>query len=846
MPLVTRSALAAALLLALALPAQAQRPGAPAGSVVATIADEAAGTPLPQATLALYSAQDTSFVTGGAADVDGRVQIDPVRPGRYFARVSFIGYETTRLDAFEVAAGAPTDLGEIRLMEGAAVLGEAEVTAQREFVEQQADRTVYNVQEQAVTAGGSAIETLQTLPSLEVDTDGNISLRGNQNVVIQINGRPTPVRGAFLAALLRQIPADKVERVEVIPNPSAKYEPDGMGGIVNIVLAEGTDRGLSGGLTFGGGTAPNGELGANLSYQQGKWDLNSQYGFRYDERTNNSFSTIDNLVLNRFSDQLGESGNANLSHFFNGSALYTLSQGTTISTEGSIGYRDGSNDGLTQYLITLPDDSELATTRSTLTDGDNLNGDIALIFRRQFPDAGAGGSGNESSGGGGFRGRGFGGPRGGGGTQTGHELAVESRYTRNVGDDYGLYTDALRAGDVTGRQRQTTDETTDEASLQVDYTRPVGVAGKLEVGGKGTLQTVGNDLMYEREMNGQFVVDEGQTNAFDYESQILAGYLQGAHPLGPVQVQAGLRAEYATRAFDLLTEVPQFPNIPPVSDVDADQTYFSLFPSVFVTLPFGPGTLVKGSYSRRINRPQTFFLNPFPSYEDTTLIRVGNPALDPEYTNSFDLTLQYKYFATLTPYFRRTTDVISRVLTADPTTGNRVFSARNADTEDSYGADLTLASQFFGGNLRGFLSGSMYRRVQTDADPDLATDGVSWNLRANAQMKVREGTEVQAFAFYNGPEEIVGGERKAFIFSSIGVNQTLTDNLRLSARVNDPFGLAKFEFDTANDFTITSSRFEPSIQQISATLTYTFGSNQQRMRPQQQPDQNVGGDGFGF
>lgn len=841
MTLFHRSALFAALLLA-AVPALAQ---GQAGSVTARVVDDVTGDPLPQATVALYAASDTSFVTGGATGIDGSVQIDPVRPGDYFARVSFIGYETLRMDRFTVGAGAPTDLGEVRLAESAELLGEAEVTAAREFVEQQADRTVYNVQEQAVTAGGSAIETLQTLPSLEVDTDGNISLRGNQNVVIQINGRPTPVRGAFLAALLRQIPADKVERVEVIPNPSAKYEPDGMGGIVNIVLAEGTDRGLSGGLTFGGGTQPNGELGANLSYQKGDWDLNGQYGFRYDERANLSFSTVDNLILDQLSDQTGESGSQNLSHFFNGSALYTLAPGTTISTEGSVGYRDGDNDGLTEYLVTYADNSELATTRSTLTDGDNLNGDIALIFRRQFPDAGAGGE-SGSGGRGGFRGPGFGGPRGGAGTQSGHELVVESRYTRNEGDDYGLFTDAIVDGDVLGRQRQTTEQATDEASIQVDYTRPVGEVGKLEVGGKGTYQTVANDLMYEREQGGAFVVDEGQTNAFDFQQDILAGYLQGAHPIGPVQVQAGVRAEYATRTFDLLTDVPDLPGVDPVSDMDADKSYFNLFPSVFATLPFGPGSLIKGAYSRRINRPATFFLNPFPSFEDTTLIRVGNPQLDPEYTDSYELTLQYKYFATLTPYYRRTTDVISRVVATDPETGNRIFSAINADTQESYGADLTLASQFFGGNLRGFLSGSVYRAVQTDADPDLATDGVLWNVRANAQVKVREGTDLQAFAFYRGPEPVVGGERDGFIFSSIGVNQTLTENLRLSARVNDPFGLAEFGFTTANDFTETTFRAQPNIQQVSATLTYTFGSSQNRPQvPQQQPDTGGSG-GFGF
>ena len=840
-----RPALAAALLL-LTLPALAQRgPGGAAGSVVATVLDAETGAPLPQATVALYSLRDSSFATGGAADAEGRVSIDPVRAGRYQARVSFIGYETERVGPVEVAPGAPTDLGEIRLSAGAEVLGEAEVTAAREFVEQQADRTVYNVQEQPVTAGGSAIETLQTLPSLEVDTDGNISLRGNQNVVIQINGRPTPVRGAFLAALLRQIPADKVERVEVIPNPSAKYEPDGMGGIVNIVLAEGTDRGLSGGLTLGGGTQPNGELGANLSYQRGKWDLNGQYGFRYDERGSFRTSSVDNLVRNVLTDQTGEDDNESTSHFFNGSAAYSLAEGTTLSTEGSLGFRNGLNAGLTDYLNTFGDGRRLATARTTSTDGDNLNGDLALIFRRQFPDAAGGAAeGGRPGGGGGFRGgRGFGGPRGGGGTQSGHELAVEARYTRNVGDDLGLFTDALDTGAVMGRQRQTSDQTTGEGSAQVDYTRPIG-AGKLEVGAKGTVQTVSSDQLYERDAGGVFVPDVGQTNAFEFESQILAGYLQGARPIGPLQVQAGLRAEVATRTFDLLTTPPAIPGIPPITDADADQTYVSLFPSAFVTLPFGPGSLVKGAYSRRVNRPATFFLNPFPSFEDTTFVRLGNPALDPEYTDSYELTLQYRYFATLTPFYRHTTDVISRVVTTDAETGTRVFTARNLDTQDSYGADLTLAAQLLGGAVRGFLSGSVYREVQTDADPDLATDGLVWSGRANAQVKVREGTDLQAFAFYRGPQQIVGGTRSGFVFSSIGLNQKISPSLSLSARVNDPFGLAQFEFETANDRTVTFARIDPGIQQFSATLTYTFGSNPQRPRPQQQ--QGGQDDGFGL
>ena len=832
-------------------PALAQGPGArPQGAVTATILDGATGDPLPSATLALYAARDTSFVTGGAAEADGTVSIDPVRPGEYIARASFIGYESQQLEAFTVAAGAPTALGEVRLSEGAEVLGEAEVTARREFIEQQADRTVYNVQEQAVTAGGSAIETLQTLPSLEVDTDGNISLRGNQNVVIQINGRPVPVSGAFLAALLRQIPAEKVERVEVIPNPSAKYEPDGMSGIVNIVLAEGTDRGLSGGLTLGGGTEVSGQVGANLAYQRGKWDLSGQYGYRYGERDGERNSLLEYLTAapggGRAStvDQFALDGSAEQSHFFNGSAAYLLSESTTLTTEGSFGVRTGDTGVTTEFLRTFPDGGTSETVRESDSDSDGLNGDIALILRRQFQGAGGGGAEAGGGGRGGFR-RGFGGPRGGGGTQSDHELALEARYTHFDNDNLGLFTDLITGDVLTGVQSQTSDQANDEASFQVDYTRPLGVM-KLEVGGKATAENVASDQEYLTGASmDDLEIDPNQTNAFDYERQIGAVYLQGARPVGPLQVQLGLRGEVARRNFDLATPLPAGYN--PGYDLEAagDQTYASLFPSAFVTYSFGPGSIIKGSYSRRIERPRTFFLNPFPDLTDTTFVRVGNPTLRPEYTDSYELTLQYKFFATLTPFFRRTTDVISRRFLTDEATGRNLFTAQNLDSSTNYGADLSFFGQF--GPARGFLSGSVYQAVTTDPDPTEAnTEALTWNARGSLQLEVRDGTDLQGFFFYRGPEKTVDGERKGFAFSTVGLNQRLTESLRLSARVNDPFGLAKFEFETDNGLVISDTRFTPAIRHVSATLTYTFGSNQNRPQPQQPQGGGMDDGGFGI
>ncbi len=293
--------------------------------------------------------------------------------------------------------------------------------------------------------------------------------------------------------------------------------------------------------------------------------------------------------------QLGRNGSDEISHFLNGSATYSLAEKTTLTAEGSFGVRGGGANGVTAFERTLGTGTAVSTSRETDNDTGGLNGDAALVLRRQF--ASGGGGGGEAGDGGGGRGgfgRGFGGPRGGSGTQSDHELAVEARYTHFDTDNLGFFSD-LALGDVlTGVQSQTTDQTNDEASLQLDYTRPVG-ALKLEVGAKANAEWVASDSRFEVGPDlGQLVVDPNQTNAFDYDRQILAGYVQGARPLGPVQVQVGLRAEVAQRAFNLLTELPAEAN--PFVDPDAEtsQSYTSLFPSAFVTYSFVAGHARQG------------------------------------------------------------------------------------------------------------------------------------------------------------------------------------------------------------------------------------------------------------
>ena len=876
--MLVRSALVLSFLFSAAT-VSAQRPGGPPGgapgggfgggaTLVGTVVDAETGESLPSASVALYAAPDSSFATGAATDLDGAFRVESVRPGTYQVRASFVGYVTRRLRGVAVAPGQTVDLGRIELAADAAVLDGAEVVGQRELVEQRADRTVYNVQGQSVTAGGSALETLGTLPSVEVDTDGAVSLRGNQNVVIQINGRPVPVRGTQLASLLRQIPANRVARVEVLPNPSARFDADGMSGIVNIVLVEGTDRGLSGGLTFGGGTQPVGELGGNVAYQAGPWDVYSSYGYRYDGF--DALGQTDRQLLGNIRLISGEeaSGRDAQSHFGTLSATYDLTRSQSLQFEGSAGLRSGDNATRIDFLNTLAAGTSFETRRLSDGDvsGDNL--DAALVFRQSFSTAaptaagapaaaaapggpGRGGPGGGGPGGGGPGGGGFGGPGGGGGRAGGgargeHELAVEARVSRNADDDLSLFTNSLL--DVTAApllSRTSTDNSTVEFIGQADYARPL--AGfRLETGFKGIVRQVGSDLLFEDGVGSGFVTDASRTNAFTYDEGVYAAYVQGAREYGKLGVQAGLRAEAATREFTLSAEPPAFPGVPPVDLDDTSFSYQSLFPSAFATYTFAPGSLVKASYSRRIERPRARRLSPFPTFEDTLSVRVGNPQLRPEYTDAYELTFQALYFLNVSPFYRRTTDVVRDRVFVDAATGVTTQTPQNLDTQDSYGADVTLLGQAFGGRIRGFVSGTA-ARVVTDGGSEqtgVGVDAMAYSARASLQFKVRQGTDVQLFGFYRAPQKTEDGRVSGFGISSLGLSQKISNALQLSARVNDLFSTSRFAFTSdRNGATVTGVR-DPQIQQLSATLTYSFGSGRARTPRPTEPTGTEGGFGM--
>ena len=784
--------------------------GRPAGQMPATeisgsVQDADTGESIPSASVAVWSVRDSSLVTGTITDADGAFAISGMRPGRYYVQVHFVGYLMEEISDIALRPGAWTaDLGVVALQTDVQMLDEVVVEERREFMEVGIDRTVYNTRDQLVSAGGDASQVLEEIPSVEVDIDGNISLRGNQNVAILLNGRPTSMTGEALITFLQGLPASTVDRVEVIPNPSAKYEPDGMSGILNIVLRQDQDLGFGGSLTAGGGTQESYNVGGSLNFIQGKFTSFANYGFRHGQRN----SEGDRLQENRVADPLvvideddrGERGGD--SHNLSANVDYSMTDKNVLSLATVLRVREGAQDGLNVYRLLDANDAVMSTyDRTRLGDRTDLNQDYRLTFSRIIAP----------------------------GT---HELKAEARYEKENEDDTSSYEEdglnfgALGGGSDVFRQRSTQGENTDEGSFQLDYVRPLG-SGKLEAGYKGSIDVLDSRFgveTFDQSLNA-YQVDAHRTNTFDYRQNIQAAYGIVQQAFGPFATQVGLRYEQARTTFDLTTVNERYEN-----------DYNSLFPSAFLTWELARTEKgwkqVKFSYSKRISRPNTWRLNPFNDDLDPFSRREGNPYLEPEYTHSMEGS--YVHFAgpvsfTLTPYYRKTNNRIQWYEFIDDQ-GVSITTFRNFDSSDSWGLE-TIGTLRLSDRLNAFGSFNAFR-MQTDGsnvESGLGNDAWGWSTRANATISIREGLSAQLSWFYRAPMDIENGRIGSFSRVSLGARQQLlNERASLSLQIRDPFDMMQFNItrDTPRFYQESVRSF--NARQVNLSLTYNFGRQQQR------------------
>lgn len=789
----------AALCLASAVPAAAQ-----GGAVTGTVVDAASGRPLASANVTLRSLADSARVVRGQTGAEGRFRL-PAAAGRWMLQASSIGHAPLRREV-DVAAGAPTDVGTLRLATAAVLLEGLEATTERSTVIVAPDRTIYSTRDMPVAQGGVATDVLRSVPELEVDANGGVQLRGS-TPAIYVNGRPAPMQGESLEQFLQQFPADRIERIEVIPNPSARFEAEGSGGIVNIVLKTNVDLGLSGSVFTNASSRGDVGGGGRVTFQRGRLTLGGGGFLRRSDRTQESYDLRQNLVTTPVTfletdgstDRLGWSGNADAS------VEYKLTPKSTVWAEGSLWSNDGDNEGVTLY--TEMDAQRVPTerySRSQAGEASSLNTSVGGGLRHAF-------------------------------APEGHELTVELRYEDGRDDNR---TRVLRRlldadGNPTADPAELTvdelDEGERETQLEAAYVRPWTEGGSVEIGYRAEVQHSDEDRRLAVLPGGTGGTME--FSGFGFREVFHSAFATVSRTFGPLQAQVGLRAEHASTRLDVVGEDERF-----------EKDYLSWFPSANLRFDAGGGREVRLSYSRRLRRPGPWVLSPVDRSNDPLNRNVGNPDIEPQFAHSFSLETSWTgTYGTvrLSPHYRRTENewVQIRRVDAQGVSTNRW---ENLATVESYGTSLTASLR----PLRGIsgslsLSGSREVRDAGNLSEEYSGDAMRWNIRANGSAKVTETLAVQGMVFYQPARDVAQGRMSSTVMSHVGLRQQLFDErASLQLSVMDPFDVWRQDFTTRDPTFLQIGRSRWSARTATISFSWAFGRPPRQQRGRQtQPEE---------
>lgn len=791
-------------------PGTAGPPAAP-GEIRGKVVEAKSETPVARASVALRPKGATTIITGAIAAENGTFRLQGLRPGVYSLRTTFIGFSPLVQEVTVTPAEPVVHVGNIAISRVAVELTSVTVAGERDAVTIEPDRNTYRAKDVA-PAAANASEVLDAVPSVQVDGDGKVSLRGNENVAVQINGRPTPMRGTQLAAYLKSLPSNIVERVEVVPNPSAKYDPEGMAGILNIVLKQNVDLGLSMGLTTAMSQEDRYNASGNLGYQNGPFSSFTTVGFNRDARAIIGINDRERydalLALQSATAQDIDSDARNGGQNFSTSVDYTLSNRDVLSNALTLNRRN-SRDAALNYYSELDGSGTVIDTYYRPKDAD-VQGwmlDYNLALKRTFE-------------------------------ARKHELSGEVRFNRARDEDsqllWRLSDPASGAGTRSELELNDTDALSRNITGQLDYIRTLGARTKLETGYKGTARFL--DREYKAQTDS---FDTGawspstMSNAFEFEENVHAVYAVLSQGVGKFELQAGLRGEHADRDFILTAS--HYP-----------YRYNSLFPSGIVMYNATQSTQLKASYSRRIRRPGTQELNPFIQYFDIQNVFIGNPGLAPEYTDALEFGLvknQSKGTIQLSPFYRKTTNIIR--IDIDPTdtiAGREVTSVsfRNLATSNSWGADLN-GSLRLGPKLNGFAGFNVFKMV-TDggSTSSLGSDAVAWMGRVNGSTELSKTLMLQLSYFYRAPMKIENGRFEGMQMANIALRKKLNgDKATVTLRVNDPFATGRFAVRAGqnNVFQVTERDFGNRMVWLAFQLNY---GRPPRVRQPRQDDQQGG------
>lgn len=779
--------------------------------VLGSIVDVSNGQPVPYASIAIYRVRDSSLVTGVMTKEDGSFALEELPYGKFYLAITFVGYKKQNVNNILLTPNQKiATLGAIKVNPLSTALKAVEITGTPPPVEYKIDKKVINIAQNITASGGTLADALQNAPSVQTDVQGNVTIRGNSNFTVLVDGRPSPIAGS---EALQQIPANLVQSVEIITNPSAKYEAEGSAGILNIIMKKQKIQGSSGMFNGTAGTGDKYSANVNLNYKVSKFNFTLGGDFTDMQfNVNNFMSNTDTLSSQLLKNEtVNGSGNFHRRGMgINAGIDYIIDDKNSLSLTGSMGnrsfsrpisaaYYDEYTSGINRDIFYLN-----SSNPEFKRDYNTVNLDYLLKLNNN-----------------------------------GQQLAASAYFTGGPDNNVSnLLVDTTDANwnkinsktEINQLSEQNSNET--QFRTKVDYTLPMGAKGKLEAGYQGDYF----NSKGEYHLKNYGIEDIAQDDKLNYKDQLQAGYVTFSNSMPVVDFQLGLRTEYEDRLLNQEIQDKQFK----VNRID-------FFPTVHLTRQLPWKIQVQGSYTRRINRPREWNMDPFIVHVDPQTIRQGNAGLLPEFMNSYELNFQKKLtdpsYVSIEGYLKQTDHLIQQISIFDPNTQITNLTFANIDHDRSMGAEFMVYLEpvkWF--NLSASVDIYNYHLFGTNI-PGVANNTTTWNTRVNPTFHLSKQTTVQISYSYNAPTITAQGKRSGFYFSSLALRQSIMKQKgNLILQVRDLIGHPDFINTTETPHQYRYNRFQRESKVFMLTFSYRINNYRQKTRRNndENPNSNEG------
>jgi outer membrane cobalamin receptor len=804
-----RRVFAAAVALCLAGVGAAQPGAGPrTGMVIGRVFDAAQAAPVEYANVVLHTLPESTQVTGAVTDRNGAFRFDGVKPGRYYVEVSFIGYRDRIMKEVEVAAGAQLDLGRIDLEQKPVPMKGVEATAEKPAVSYQVDKKVVDVSKLPNAASGTAVDALRDVPSVKVDIEDNVTLRGSANFKVLIDGKPTLLDPN---EVLKQTPAQTIDKIEIITNPSAKYEPDGAAGIVNILLKKQKGRGTSALINANGGMKKRYGGDALLSLRQGI--ANVYAGGNVRRYTSDWNSVSETRIFLSATDTLSRADTgtgrwAGLMGAGRAGLDLTFGPRDKSSVSGRFGGFGGSTNGASDKVERhLPGGSSRYDSTRSSWDYSRRFFFVTADHEHLFDT-------------------------------TGHKLTASAYLVSNGGGNNSATVDLGSTGNdtISGRRSEELGPM-NRASLELGYTLPLRKNDKLEAGFQSRLEGTDQDLHIHRydTTTSAWVSDSCLYGGTQDIQALYATYTWSWRELG---LQPGLRGEHGNRVITVADSTTHW-----------RMSRWDCFPSLHATYGFGSGRQVTASYSRRIDRPDPWYLRPVEVWYDDHTASKGNPDLKPAYVNSWEVGCELPFGAnslSADAYCRTTNDMYEWITTRyEGDTTALLQTAANVGRDRSIGVEVTANVSPFKW-FTAYLTGDVYhyREEATLLGQDSIRHTFTWNSSANLTFRPATNTQVQVNGYYSGPNITATSTSDGWLGANLAVKQSLLNRaLSITLRLSNLFGSRIQHWKTEGDGFRTNSAYKTEGLTVSLALSYNF--NNFRLDPKMRAGEGIEQEGAG-